>query len=365
MPNGLILFAYTAIPSQRLLSNLGQLQKILRSVSLIDRELSAFLLGGLVNVCERDGISVTDILAAGGANLATVQSPSGRILRSQAVASLYALSQVSPDPHAAFRAGIDMPLEKSVELVRLFSTAPDMQSLIGPLNAALGDVCGGLINLSFEAGVARLSLCFTTWNIKLEEPFHEAAAGGLISALRLRFGSTWKPSRVLVGHRRSKPKLSMCDGIEIVRGAPDNAAVMSIEDATSKPRPDHLRASSRSGVEAIAQDNFTLVDQIQQVIIGRLSLALDSNLDDVASVFGTSSRSLKRHIALEKTKFSSIVEEVKIKEAKRLLADTDIPITEIADILGYRHLPSFTRAFSRSTGNPPSEFRKTTELGQK
>ena len=337
------------------------------SVSPTERRLSGFMLGGVESVCERDGISVANILAAGGVELATVRSPDERILRSQAVAVFSALSAVSPDPHAAFRSGLYIPAEKSAELVQLFSTAPDLDSLVGPLNAALGGICGGLISLSLESAIARLSIGFPSWNIVPEEPFHEAAAGGLISALRLRFGPAWKPIRVLVGHRRPKPELVEYDGIQIVRGSPDNAAILSVADAAAKPRLNSPKPSSKHspGDQPKSQNDFASVGRIQRVILGRLSLALDTALDDVAKVFGVSTRSLKRHLAAERQTFSSIVDDVKTTEAKRLLAETDIPITEIADILQYRHLPSFTRAFRRSTGNPPSEFRKATELDRK
>jgi len=151
-----------------------------------------------------------------------------------------------------------------------------------------------------------------------------------------------------------------------VLGAPDNAVIMSVADAVAKPRRDRPKSSYKKGPSAqpTGQNDFASVDQIERVIYGRLSLALDTALDDVAKVFGLSSRSLKRHLAAERQTFSSIVEEIKITEAKRLLSETDFPITEIADILRYGHLPSFTRAFRRSTGSSPSEFRKATEIDQ-
>lgn len=334
------------------------------SASLTDRQLSAFLLGGVESVCERDGIPVRNILASGGVELASVRSPGEQILRSQAVAVVSTLAAVSPDPHAAFRLGLCMPVEKSPELVRLFTTAPYLDSLIGPLNTALGGICGGLISLSSGSSVTRLGLGFPYWNLALEEPFHEAAAGGLISALRLRFGPTWRPIRVLVGHRRPIPKAVEYDGIQIVLGAPDNAAIMSVADAVAKPQPHHPKSPSKKdpSIGPPGQNDFASVDQIHRVIYGRLSLALDTTLDDVAKIFGISTRTLKRHLAIQRQTFSSIVEDVKITEAKRLLAETDFPITEIQYTLQYGHLPSFTRAFRRSTGSSPSEFRKATEL---
>ena len=322
------------------------------------------MLGGVESVCERDRIPVANILAAGGVELATLRSPGERILRTQATAVANALSAASPDPYAAFRLGLCAPVEKSPEFVRLLTSAPNLKSLVGPLNTALGGICGGLISVSLGSAFSRFGFGFPSWNIELEEPLREAAAGAAISLLRLRFGPAWKPIQVLVGHRRPMPKAVECDGIQIVLGAPDNAVIMSVADAVAKPRPTDPKISSKRApsVQPTGQNDFASVDQIQRVIYGRLMLALDTTLDDVAKVFGISGRSLKRHLAAERQTFSSIVEEIKITEAKRLLAETDLPITETALVLQYSHLASFTRAFSRSTGSSPSAFRKATEI---
>jgi AraC-like DNA-binding protein len=42
-----------------------------------------------------------------------------------------------------------------------------------------------------------------------------------------------------------------------------------------------------------------------------------------------------------------------------ILAERDLPVSEIAWLLGYRELSSFTNAFKRWTGMTPREFRLT------
>jgi len=46
-------------------------------------------------------------------------------------------------------------------------------------------------------------------------------------------------------------------------------------------------------------------------------------------------------------------------EARKLLADTKLPIKDIARGLGFRSAAYFTRAFQAQTGQTPSEFRRT------
>lgn len=52
------------------------------------------------------------------------------------------------------------------------------------------------------------------------------------------------------------------------------------------------------------------------------------------------------------------VGQCRIEYAKSLLKDTDLPISEISRLSGYRRLPRFSHAFSVAAGSPPLEFRK-------
>jgi AraC-like DNA-binding protein len=49
----------------------------------------------------------------------------------------------------------------------------------------------------------------------------------------------------------------------------------------------------------------------------------------------------------------------RVAEAKRLLAQTDMPVKRIADTLGYENVHFFTRQFAAMEGMPPARFRKS------
>jgi len=55
---------------------------------------------------------------------------------------------------------------------------------------------------------------------------------------------------------------------------------------------------------------------------------------------------------------SKIVADRVAFEARRLLIETDLPVGEIGRRLGFRSAAYFTRAFHKSSGRSPSEFRK-------
>ena len=77
----------------------------------------------------------------------------------------------------------------------------------------------------------------------------------------------------------------------------------------------------------------------------------------VARQLGLSERTLSRALSAEGTSFIKILEEFKAALARRYLSDRELPISEIAWLLGYQESSAFTHAFKRWTGMNPRQFR--------
>jgi AraC-like DNA-binding protein len=82
-----------------------------------------------------------------------------------------------------------------------------------------------------------------------------------------------------------------------------------------------------------------------------------ANTSEVARRLGVSGRTLSRSLLEEGVTFTAIVEELRGALARRYLRDRELPISEIAWLLGYREISSFTHAFKRWTGMTPRQFR--------
>jgi AraC-like DNA-binding protein len=83
-------------------------------------------------------------------------------------------------------------------------------------------------------------------------------------------------------------------------------------------------------------------------------------LQEIAQALGTSISSLKRLV--QNTYGKSPLEyftELKIAEAKRLILNSSMNMTEIAEKLGYSSVHYFSRVFKQKTGQTPSDFKKT------
>jgi AraC-like DNA-binding protein/mannose-6-phosphate isomerase-like protein (cupin superfamily) len=85
----------------------------------------------------------------------------------------------------------------------------------------------------------------------------------------------------------------------------------------------------------------------------------DLSVSDLAEVAGLSSSYFRRCFHREVgSSPSDYVTQLRIERSKRMLAETDRSITEIAMELGYNTSAYFTAVFHRETGTTPSEFRR-------
>jgi AraC-like DNA-binding protein len=88
------------------------------------------------------------------------------------------------------------------------------------------------------------------------------------------------------------------------------------------------------------------------------------NIEFISESIGLSAKKLRRLLAAEGTTFSDILERVRERMARELLANTDTPIASIAGLLDYSSPPPFTLAFKRWTGLAPIEYRKSARGNQ-
>ncbi|MGE5186315.1 MAG: AraC family transcriptional regulator ligand-binding domain-containing protein [Acidobacteriota bacterium] len=114
---------------------------------------------------------------------------------------------------------------------------------------------------------------------------------------------------------------------------------------------------------AIEQCERELAAVADASVVGRVRGALTATpervpaLLELAKELHMSERTLKRKLAERGTTFSAIRDDVLRQRALLLLDNRALSIGEIAAKLGYKELPSFTRAFRKWTGKTPQGYR--------
>jgi len=83
----------------------------------------------------------------------------------------------------------------------------------------------------------------------------------------------------------------------------------------------------------------------------------ESTLERLAMRFHTAPRTLQRRLAQHGLSLRTLVDDVRRQLAIDHVLRGELPIAEIAFLLGFDAVTSFHRAFRRWTGSPPTEYR--------
>ncbi|TVR95006.1 MAG: AraC family transcriptional regulator [Wenzhouxiangellaceae bacterium] len=84
----------------------------------------------------------------------------------------------------------------------------------------------------------------------------------------------------------------------------------------------------------------------------------DPGLSTMAFRLGMSRRTLIRRLESEQRSYRQLVDRVRLTLARDWLQRTDMPISRIAELLGYGDTANFGRAFRRWTGSSPGALRR-------
>jgi AraC-like DNA-binding protein len=84
----------------------------------------------------------------------------------------------------------------------------------------------------------------------------------------------------------------------------------------------------------------------------------EANADAACRALRLSRRTLQRRLKAEKTSFQKVLTEVRAELAVRYLRDERLKALEVAMLLGYNNISSFTTAFKSWYDMPPAEYRQ-------
>lgn len=143
-----------------------------------------------------------------------------------------------------------------------------------------------------------------------------------------------------------------------------SAPVASLPAARRDGHLNHLLV--RYAEEALASRPTTHTDIRLEVerILPELLPHGKANTAEISRRLGTSARTLSRKLREDGVSFAEILDELRRALAKHYLAEHELPVPEIAWLLGYREVSSLTPAFKRWTGMTPTQFRQKDSNGK-
>jgi len=87
-----------------------------------------------------------------------------------------------------------------------------------------------------------------------------------------------------------------------------------------------------------------------------------ARIAEISQRLGVSPRTLERRLACEGMTFSRVLDELRFDLARRYLQERDMPISEVAWLLGYRESSAFNHAFKRWTGKTPKQAHSESSI---
>lgn len=172
------------------------------------------------------------------------------------------------------------------------------------------------------------------------------------------------PTRVKLAHRRTEvpPDMAAYFGCEFVFGS-------DVDEIEYAPSSNRLPIASADGYL-----NKLLMQYCEEALSRRQPKARSwriaventlaplmphgqGRLSEVAARLGVSVRTLERRLAGENVSFLEVLDDLRFELAKRYLQEPNLPISQIAWLLGYADPSAFTHSFRRWTGKSPTALR--------
>jgi AraC-like DNA-binding protein len=194
---------------------------------------------------------------------------------------------------------------------------------------------------------------------------YELAVGALFRMFNVLLGPRWRPYNVtfthsapddLSVHRRMFGLTVQFDGEFngiVCPGADLDRAIPAADPA--------LEQYARRFVEGLAGDEQRSTSRDVRKTAYLLMPLGRASINQIAQAMGVNVRTLQRRLEAEGEEFSSLLNQVRRDLAVRYLANPTNSMTEIARLLGYTQLSSFTRWFTCEFQLPPSKWRVRAE----
>lgn len=197
--------------------------------------------------------------------------------------------------------------------------------------------------------------------------FMDYAATLSVQRIRHLLGQDWRPAGVRLQHARPRAleNFHRLFG-EAIEFGDEPTAIKTDRESLDRPV---LRANSKllreleRGAAAIISSpaGQDFLQRASVVVSGKLAHGIPT-IDEVARALAMSRRTLQRRLSDNKTGFRDLVDMVQSNMARHLLMETELPLIEIALLLGFSEASSFSRAARQWLGEPPVEFRQKNRM---
>jgi AraC-like DNA-binding protein len=307
------------------------------------------------------GVDVAAVLRQAGVLPSRFQPPKARLTTREFFAFWRAVEEVEGSRELGLRLGSEAdPHQLDVATLAALHSS-NLGEALEKLARYKRLVCPEEITIEIAAKEARIRFHWVLAEERLPMFLVDGSFASVVSLARRGTGKPLSPRRIELARRPAdEAMLARHFGCEIRFDSPMDLLVLE-ESALAEPFVTHnedLLAVMLPGLEAARSESLTsrsLADDVRTAL-RRISGERPS-VEKIAREMRMSSRTLQRRLEELGTSYQSVLDDVRHDTARRLLANTDLDAGEVAFLLGFEELNSFTRAFHAWEGATPSRWR--------
>jgi len=316
----------------------------------------------LLQALEAEGLDVDDLLRRAGIAAMPFHSGRMRVSTKQFFALWLAMEADGVAPDFGLRL-ISQPTPQQFDVA---SAAALHSENLGAAFAKLARykrlTCPEEVRLELDGDEARVQVIWLSADSPVPSFIVDAGFATMQRLASLGTGQEVIPVRLEVTRARDQDRLlERHFKCEVRVRAPANVVVFRAGDL-SVPFRSHnqeLLDLIIPGLEAAlkARVQSTSVADLVRAALLRQMRGRRPSIDEVAAELHVSNRTLQRRLGDEGTSYQQLLDEVRKDLARRLLLETELDAGEIAFVLGFEELNSFTRAFQSWEGTTPKRWR--------
>ena len=250
------------------------------------------------------------------------------------------------------------PWHKVASLGPLIKNSKNLKELLTTFcEVASGQSSPVIFSLKDED--THFSFCYTnTLQFKGEIQMELYRITSMIQLIQLAASAVWRPETI----RLKMPASNIVDASPLlsdseIRFSQADSAIFIQKDFLQLPVQIEILESIKTDKTDQADLNIEFVKSILQ-IVRTYALTNNTSLEKIADAINMSPRTLQRRLTDNGLKFNELINEAKFAHAKNKLQDIQVPISKVAESLGYSDAAHFTRAFRRWSGVSPTVYKK-------
>lgn len=276
-----------------------------------------------------------------------------------------AAAESAGNPHFGMHAARVMSADGLGPLSFLFLSAPTL----GDAFQTFTEFLDAMQEATFNAFIVEQDFCHFTYGIRDDaitprRQDSEYSVGVMCNLTRQYLGRKFSPAEVHFEHERVGALASYESYFEcpVYFEQPHNRMFLPLDllERGSTAFSTELFPIIAGHLKARMHAPFdvrTIIERVRDILLSEAPDDLPL-LDQVADRLDCSRATLMRRLKADGTRFGTLVTERRIGHARQLLSSGHRSIADIALTCGYSESASFSRAFQKHSGVPPSFWRK-------